>query len=94
MKVLKQRLVSLASVLPLKRVFLVGSWAEGRQTAFSDIDLIVIYGDPAREDAYRLVRDHVRLRALEPHVFSEEESRRLKSTIDRMTRRAIALFPS
>lgn len=93
-EVLKKRLVSLSSVLPVKKVFLVGSWAQGRQTAFSDIDLIVIYDDPPREDAYRLVRDHVRLRGLEPHVFSEEESKRLKPTIDRMTQKGIVLFPS
>ena len=72
---------------------LFGSWAKGRETAFSDIDLMVIYASSHREDAYMLVRKHIDLRGLEPHVFSEEEANNLKENIDRMTREAIVLFP-
>ena len=91
-EVLKERLPLLATVLPLKRVVLFGSWAIGRETAFSDIDLMVIYAGPPRDGAYKLVRKYLNLRGLEPHVFSDEEFEKLKPTLERMTREGIILF--
>jgi predicted nucleotidyltransferase len=81
-------------VLGLKRVALFGSWVKARETAFSDIDLMVLYAGSHREDAYSLVKSYIDLRGSEPHVFSEEEANNLKQAIDRMTREAIVLFPN
>ena len=53
---LRQDVASLAADLPLRRAVLFGSWASGRATAFSDIDVLVVYADPPRDDAYRVVR--------------------------------------
>src|SRR5436309_4111211 len=48
---LRRGIPALAEAMPLREVTLFGSWAAGRATAFSDIDLLVIYADPEREDA-------------------------------------------
>jgi len=92
--VLRERLPALAAVLSLKRVVLFGSWAKGRATAFSDIDLLVVYAGPPREDAYKLVRRCLDLRGLEPHLYAEAEASNLKPTLDRMTREGISLLDS
>lgn len=89
---LRARLRDLDAVLPLRRAILFGSWAIRRATAFSDIDLLIIYAGPAREDAYRLVRQTIGLRGLEPHLYSEEEARALGPTVERMTRDGVALL--
>ena len=72
---------------------LFGSWTKGKETVFSDIDLLVIYAGPPREDAYRLVKQYMNLRGLEPHVFSEEEAENLKTTLARMTEGGVVLYP-
>jgi predicted nucleotidyltransferase len=89
---LKRGLVALSERLPLKRVVLFGSWASGRATAFSDIDLLVIYADPAREDAYREIRCCLDLQGLEPHVYSETEAAQLASTLAKMSAEGIVLL--
>lgn len=88
---LRERLPALAAVLPVKRAVLFGSWAKGRATAFSDIDLLVIYAGPPRADAYKRVRRCLDLRGLEPHVYAEAEAERLWPTLQRMTRDGISL---
>ena len=91
---LRGRIPMLAQVLPLKRVVLFGSWAKGRATAFSDVDLLVVYTGPAREDAYKLVWHAMQTRGLEPHVYSDSEAAALQATLDRMTRTGIDLLAS
>ena len=59
--------------LPVRRVVLFGSYARGDFTAASDVDLLVVYADPAREDAFAVVKRAVGLPHLEPHVSSESE---------------------
>jgi predicted nucleotidyltransferase len=89
---LRRQLPALEAVLPLTRVVLFGSWAGGRATAFSDVDLLVVYAGAAREDANRLIRGTLKLRGLEPHVYTDEEATALRPTIDRMTRDGIRLL--
>jgi len=85
-ELLNTRLPILSQQIPLKRVVLFGSWAKGKATVFSDIDLLVIYADPLREDAYQLVRRCLDIRGLEPHVYSEQQAGLMKETLDRMTK--------
>ncbi len=92
-ELLRERLHDLESMLPLKRLVLFGSWAKRRATAFSDIDLLVIYEDPPRKDAYKKVWQCLKLRGLEPHVYSEQEFEQRKSTLTRMAEEGIVLFP-
>lgn len=88
---LRTALPALASQLPLRRVVLFGSWATGRATAFSDIDLLVIYSGPPREHAYKIVRSAFGLRGLEAHVYTEAEADAIRPTIERMTKDGINL---
>ncbi|GAB4319724.1 nucleotidyltransferase domain-containing protein [Pseudothermotoga elfii] len=46
---------------------------KGNFTAFSDVDLLVVYDDPIREDAYKIVKKTIRLKGLELHVYSLSE---------------------
>ena len=73
-------------------VVLFGSWATGRATAFSYIDVLVVYAGPPRDDADKLVRQAIALRGLEPHVYSESEAAALQPVLDRMTRSGISLW--
>lgn len=65
----------LRALLPLRRVVLFGSYARGDFTPRSDVDLLVVYADPPRQDAYATVWKAVGLRNLQPHVFAESEFR-------------------
>ena len=89
---LRDGLPALAEALPLRRVVLFGSWAKGRATAFSDVDLLVVYAGPPREDAYAVVRRHLPVRGLEPHVYAQAEAAQLQPTLDRMTNGGIPLL--
>ena len=92
-KLLRDRLQGLDEILTLRRVVLFGSWTKGKETVFSDIDLLVVYAGLPREDAYRLVKQYMNLRGLEPHVFSEEEAENLEMTLARMTEGGVVLYP-
>ncbi len=78
--------------LPVRRMVLFGSYAAGRHTAASDIDVLVVYADPPVPGAYALVRKTLGLRGLEPHVYTETEAAALHETIERMTRAGIVIF--
>ena len=91
---LRERVKLLADVLPLRRVVLFGSWAKSRATAFSDVDLMVIYGGPPRENAYRVVCDVVDVRRLEAHVYAEAEAEAVGATLARMAEGGVVLFPA
>lgn len=67
---LRERLPARRVRLPVTRAVLFGSWAAGRATAFSDVHVLIVYADPLREDAYKLVREHLRpARSRAPRVF-------------------------
>ncbi|MGB4258737.1 MAG: nucleotidyltransferase domain-containing protein [Phycisphaerae bacterium] len=79
-------------ILSLQKVILFGSYAGNRHTVASDIDLLVVYRGTTRQDAYSLVRKHIPLPRLEPHVYSEEEYRRLEENIKRMVAKGVVII--
>lgn len=89
---LRERLPKLAGQLPLARVVLFGSYASGRSTVASDIDLLIIYRGPRRENAYSLVRKTLDIPGLEPHIYSLEEAGTVKRIIQRMERGGVVLL--
>lgn len=89
---LREKLPALEEKLPLLRVLLFGSYASGRFTRASDIDLLVIYQGPQRDDAYALVRKTLQIPRLEPHVYNRDEYRAAKATMQRMERGGIVLI--
>lgn len=74
---LKEGSVPLRKNLPVTRIILFGSYALNHFTAASDIDLIVVYEDPEREDAYKIIADHLRLNRLELRVYTESQYKAL-----------------
>jgi predicted nucleotidyltransferase len=89
---LREGVAALREVLPLVRVVLFGSYARGRQTVASDIDLLVVYAGPVRSDAYALVRRTLDLRRLEPHVYAEEEYAQVRETLEHMVQDGITMY--
>jgi predicted nucleotidyltransferase len=81
---LRQRIAALQGELPLKRVVVFGSYAQGKQTVASDIDLLVVYTGKPRGDAYGLVKRTLSIRRLEPHVYAEEEYEQVGMAVERM----------
>jgi len=62
LQTLRARVDRLRALLPVRRVVLFGSYASGRSTVASDVDLLVVYDDPPRADAYALLSypEHVK----------------------------------
>ena len=89
---LREGMIALREVLPLVHVVLFGSYARGRQTVASDIDLLVVYAGAVRGDAYTLVRRTFDLRRLEPHVYAEEEYAQVSATLERMVQDGITVY--
>lgn len=79
-KLIRERLQTLQGKLPLQLVILFGSYAKGRYTASSDIDLLVTYDDPKRRDAYSLVWDAMGMPQLQLHLYTVSEYERLRQT--------------
>jgi len=93
-RLLSERLKTLAEHLPITRVVLFGSYARGNYTVGSDIDLLVVYRGERREDAYALVKKVLNLPGLEPHVYTEAECETVHGTIQTMLRDSVVLFPA
>lgn len=91
---LKSKVADLRQVLPVTCIVLFGSYARGRHTVASDIDVLVIYVGEPREDAYAVVKKTLALRGLEPHVYADAEARAMRDTIARMTRDGVVIYGS
>lgn len=87
-----ERLPALRRELPIKRVVLFGSFARGGYTVASDVDLLVVYDDPERKDAYEVVKTILDIPRLGPHVYSVSESKAVAATIERMIEGGIVLL--
>ncbi|PSQ90765.1 MAG: nucleotidyltransferase domain-containing protein [Bacteroidetes bacterium QH_2_63_10] len=85
-------LPELKEKLPIRRVFLFGSFVKGRATACSDADLLVACDGPSREDAFVTVRKTVPVRGLERHVYTAEEAKAREDLLGRMTQDGAIIF--
>ncbi len=91
---LQAGLKELQQKLPIVRAVLFGSYAQGRYTVSSDIDLLIVYAGPARHDAYTLVKRSLELLRVEPHLYTQAEYEKLSETIRKMTDNGIVLWES
>lgn len=89
---LREGLLALAREVPLKEAYLFGSWAQGRALPTSDVDLLLVYRGPRREDLHRLARRAFRGLPLELHAYTEEEAARLEGVLRGMRQGALALW--
>ena len=78
--------------MPIRRVVLFGSFAKGRATAYSDVDLLVVYDGSAREDAFATVKKMIPVRGLEPHVYTAAEAAAREDLLRRMMRDGVVIF--
>ena len=92
LEIIRSSIPELLKKLPVKLVVLFGSYAKGNYTAFSDIDILVVYEGPIREDAYKIVKRTIKLKGLEPHVYSLEEYRQMEKVIAKMTEGGVVVF--
>ena len=93
-RMLQESLPKLKEHLDLKLVVLFGSYATGRYTVASDVDLLVVYEGPERDDAYALCKNVLKVPRLEPHVFSAERYEEMKESIAPMIHESVVLISS
>jgi len=82
--------------LPLRKAILFGSYAEGRQTASSDVDLLIVYDDPKVKDDYIKICRRLAVEGLEPHAYTLSEYNTLKASrnwlIEEAERKGIVIY--
>ncbi|MCD6236824.1 MAG: nucleotidyltransferase domain-containing protein [Thermoplasmata archaeon] len=92
-RVLNERVKELKKLLPITKVVLFGSYAKNNYTVRSDIDILVVYKDPKRDDAFKVIKKTIGLSGLEPHVYTEEEYREMKDVLNKMLgERSVVIF--
>ncbi len=89
---IRAALPALRDELPVRRVILFGSHATGEATVASDVDLLVVYEGPPREDAFATVKTAVPVRGLEPHTYTVEQAAAQDALLRRMTRDGIVVY--
>lgn len=92
LEALRTGMPQLLERLPVQWVVLFGSYAKGNYTAFSDIDILVVYAGEPREDAFALVKRTFGLAGLEPQVLSVEEFRAVLPVWQRMLQESISVW--
>ncbi len=86
---LRGRIDALKEKLPIRLVSLFGSYAKGRQTAASDIDLLVVYDGEKRGDDYKLAWDTLRIPRLQIHIYTLDEFEKLTESGSQLPREAM-----
>jgi len=92
LELLRARIPQLLQNLPVRWVVLFGSYARGNYTAFSDIDVLVVYAGTPRDDAFAIVKRTFGLRGLEPQVLTEGEFQSVWSTWQAMLKDSISVW--
>jgi len=69
--------------LGLERVILFGSYAKGRHTVASDIDLLVIFDDEknSEDNVYKSLMKNIRLPRVELHLIPKREFESYKESM-------------
>ncbi len=81
-KRIREVVSSLKDELGLLRVALFGSYATGRQTAASDIDILIVYEERIcdEEKVYKKLMKNLMLPRVELHIVSKTEYEQIKSS--------------
>lgn len=91
-RILKEKVNILKHKIPLKRVILFGSYAKGNYTAFSDIDLLIVYKGKYKDEYYKVIRKTINIRGLEIHMYSDKEYELYKDYIKKMIKGGIKIL--
>lgn len=77
---IRGKINELLKKIPLESVTLFGSYAEKRQTAASDIDLLIIYKGHEMKDAYSTCWDIFKIPQLQIHIYTSSQYEKLKAS--------------
>ena len=93
-KKINKSLKEIAKELPIVLVTLFGSYARGNYTVASDVDILIILRDKEKEkkNTFAKLKKHLDIPSVELHIYSEDEYRKHKESIDRLTAGGIVLF--
>ncbi len=89
---LEEGLPKLAERLPLVKAALFGSYAKGTFTVASDIDLLLVYAGPSRDDVYALAKRILGIPRLEVHAYSEAQYRNSRDVVRKMEEGGLVVF--
>jgi predicted nucleotidyltransferase len=90
-ELLRSKIDNMKKELEVTMVVLFGSYAKDKYTIDSDIDLLVVYSGDTK-DAYATVKRAIGISGVEPHVYSEEEYRAMRETIQKMIKGGVPIF--
>lgn len=90
---LSQGLDTLQEQLPCLLVVLLGSYARGKFTAASDVDLLVVYRGEENGQVYAMEKRVSNIPRLEPQVYKEDDCRKMKNTLNKMIRGGALIHP-
>ncbi|HEW94300.1 nucleotidyltransferase domain-containing protein [Candidatus Geothermarchaeota archaeon] len=90
---LKRKFKELGKKYNIKLAILFGSYATGKFTASSDIDILVVH-DSKKRNLYRRLRIELNLMGIELHIYKINEYRRLKGRINKMIKGGVLLYSS
>lgn len=77
---LEESAQSAAKQIGLELLILFGSFAKGRYTAASDIDVLAVCDDDAVAKAYEVLLNTAKITNLELHVYGKSAYKRLKAS--------------
>ena len=92
LKVLKDRVSILRFKIPLKAIVLFGSYAKNNYTAFSDIDLLIIYRGKRESKYYKIIKETLGIKGLEIHMYSDEEYKLNKTIVNKMIKDGVVIY--
>ena len=78
---LRERMNELSKKLPIKLAILFGSYAVGRHTAASDIDLFVVVKGVDKNESYHKIYDGLNLKNLQLHLYTLEEYDKMRGSL-------------
>lgn len=78
--VLKDEIGKISERLRIRIVILFGSYATGRYTPASDIDLLVVIEDEDKEKAYSEIFKNLKISNLQLHLYTLKEYEKMKKS--------------
>lgn len=78
--ILKDRIEKLSRKLRIRIAILFGSYATGRYTPASDVDLLVVVEDEDKEKAYSEIFKDLKISNLQLHLYTLKEYEKMKTS--------------
>ena len=76
---LKERVKNLSKEIPIQLFVLFGSYAAGRHTAASDVDVFAVIESEHKNEAYKKILESLDIDNLQLHLYTANEYEKLKT---------------